>query len=765
MKTLLLFLLACCLFSGGLMAQTLKGKVTGENGEPVPHAAIYIREQMQGIAADDRGEFQTTLPQGEYTLEISSLGFDNQLYNVSNVNEVTTINIRMKQKSYALPEVIVTNKKEDPAYGMMRKAIAKAPYYLHQVKSSRFETYTKESVKINKMPALIGNMKIEETGKRIRDYSNKLYVVEVQQEISYLAPNTYDVNTIAYSSTAPKDIYDAESADMEIATENIYAPKINEWISPLAPDALTYYNFKYEDVEQQGNIWVNKIKVTPKKKNPILFSGWIYIADKTWHVMHVDLTGSMFGATQHIKVNYNEVKPLAFLPTSYDLNMDIDVMGIEVNVKHYSSLRYNNLELDGRLDAVAGGLLSGDGAGQADPGTVKVTGIMPKEPTPKQQKAQRQLEDIVAKEKLNNRDAYKMAKLMQDIAGPKDTVQDRKSLEIREIENNIKTTIDSMAKNRDSKYWSIVRDLPLREEEVQSYERVADEPDIQQNGENRITVSMNPGGSGKAGYLFGREINMRKNVRMKYGGLLGIVPEYNFVDGFWLGQRLTFDFRNIGRSRSLKISPSAYYVTARKTVNWNLETVYGYAPMHNGSLRITGGDMTADYNGALGNSRTINSLASILFAENRMKFYRRQFVEAHNSIDLANGLVLQTDISYEKRHSLSNNVSFSIFGDDPFPNSPFPVFEPEPTHTAAIASIRLLYTPRFYYRISDGRKIYEKSSFPTFGIHYRKAFPVFGGDHAASFDMLEAMIRQRITLNLFDNINYYINAGLFLSSK
>ena len=753
MKAFVFFLLAFSLFSGGIAAQTLNGRIVNKTGEPVPHAAIYIRERTQGIAADDRGEFQTTLPSGNYTLEISSLGFEKQIYPVTVDKDFTTIIVQMEAKAYMLPDVIVTNSKEDPAYAIMRKAIAKAPYYLHYVKSSRSEMYTKESVKVIKIPRLIGNMKVEQTGKRLTDYSNKLYLVEAHREINFSTPNNYDVKAIALSSTAPKEIYDGEQPSM-MTTQSIYAPRIHEWVSPLAPDAFTYYKFRFESISQDDKQWVNKIRIIPQKNNPLLASGWIYIAEGTWHVMYADLTGTMFGITQHVKVNYNEVMPSAFLPTSYDINLDINVMGIEVNVKHYSSLRYMNVEIDNSLEAAAGTLLTNQ--------TVQ-SAVDLKELTSKQQKAQRQLEEIATKENLNNRDAYKMAKLMQDVVEPEVQTQDRKSLEIKEIRNNIHLTIDSMAKHRDSLYWVTVRDLPLREEEIHSYNRAENEPASQSSSANQISVSMRMGGD-KWNYLFGRRIDLGKKVRMNYGGLLGILPEYNFVDGFWLGQRLTFESRDWAHGRSLEFSPSAYYTTARRTVNWKAEALYRYAPIRNGELRVAGGDLTADFNGISGNSRIINSLASLLLAENRIKFYHKQFVEVGNRIDLANGLVLHTGLSYEKRNSLSNNTSFNIFGNIPYSNHP-DLYYPEPAHTATTASLQLMYTPQHYYRKEGGRKFYVRSAWPTFSVHYRKAVPVFGGDNSASFDFLEAGIRQRISLNLFDNFHYQVNAGLFLSSS
>ena len=295
MKACILFLFVFSLFSGSLDAQMLRGKIVTGNGEAVPYAAIYIRERTQGIAADDRGEFQTTLPQGAYTLEISSMGFEKQLYPVM-VDTDTTIQIQMQAMVYTLPEVVVTNSKEDPAYAIMRKAIAKAPYYLHYVKSFQAEMYTKESVKVIKIPRLVGNMKVEQTGKRLMDYSDKLYLVEAHREIDFSTPNIYNIKEIAISSTAPKEIYGGSPSLM--TTTSIYAPRIHEWVSPLAPDAFTYYRYKFESISEDGELWVNKIRFIPQKKNHLLAEGWIYIVEGTWHVMHADLIGTMFGITQ-----------------------------------------------------------------------------------------------------------------------------------------------------------------------------------------------------------------------------------------------------------------------------------------------------------------------------------------------------------------------------------------------------------------------------------------------------------------------------------
>ena len=72
---------------------------------------------------------------------------------------------------------------------------------------------------------------------------------------------------------------------------------------------------------------VNKIRVQPKKKNPKLVTGWLYIIEHSWNVQSADLSATELGVTVRFTATYNEVKPYAYLPTSYDIDMDIDAMG------------------------------------------------------------------------------------------------------------------------------------------------------------------------------------------------------------------------------------------------------------------------------------------------------------------------------------------------------------------------------------------------------------------------------------------------------
>lgn len=694
---------------------------------------------------DDRGEFQTTLKEGTYTCDFSSLGYERKVLPVTIDKPVISLSVELEKKVYTIKEVVVSAKREDPAYTIMRKAIGMAPFYLHQVETYEAEVYMKGTVKVDKLPRLL---KTRINNQELKNITDKLFLVETQTLIKFKAPNNYEENILAFSTTVPFDM--EASNPMDIMTMSIYDPDMWGRVSPLSPGAFSYYKFTFEGMTAEGDHLINKIKVQPKKKNNKLVSGWLYIIENSWNVYSADLTGTALGVTVRFMANYHEVKPLAFLPTAYDIKMKVDVMGVKADGKFNASMQYLNATLNKEQTIVS--------RQEAAPKPV----ITSKPLTKKQQKAQEKLEKLAEKDELSNRDAYKMSKLMQEVTEPEEVRARRDSLELLPTDANIKVTVDSLAKRRDSLYWADIRDLPLRQEEVESY-RQTDTAKIGRNerGENEITL-FTPG-SDIGRILMGTRFRIKDKYWISYNGLPGIVPEYNFVDGVWLGQRLTFG-ADFSKSKSLSISPSVYYVTARKAVNWQVDGTFSYAPFRNGKLTVSGGNTTADFN-PTGTMRLINSLASLFFAENPIRFYQKKFIEASHRIDVANGLFLRTGFTFEDRNALENNLSYSFFGGKPSPNLPKGHLSPMPDNKATLAKVQVDYTPKLrYWKARDGGKQYSHSTtYPTFSAFYEKGISTGAG--SASFDRLEVAINQLIKLNMFNNIYYTVNAGKFLSSE
>lgn len=717
----------CCLLPMHLFAQLLTGKITDVSGEAIPNATLYIREVALGITADDNGEFQASLKKGSYTCDFSSLGYERKTLPLTIDKAETHLAVAMEKKVYALKEVIISANREDPAYAIMRKAIDMAPFYLHQIEKYESSIYVKGSVKVEKIPRL---MTFGSNGKKLKNLTNKLFLIESQNEVSFTSPNRYEQKVLAFSSTLPADI-DAGQV-MSVMTANIYDPNAFGRISPLAPGAFSYYKFALEGISMEGEHMINKIRVQPKKNNPKLVSGWLYIIENSWNVQSADLSATELGVTIRFTATYNEVIPSAFLPTAYDIDMKVDAMGVKATGKYYSSVQYKTVELSGAAQ-------------------------------PASPKSQEQLNTLAAKEELSNREAYKMAKLMKETTEPEETKKERESLEINPGNANIKVTVDTLAGTRDSTYWETIRKQPLKKDEIVSYQ-VRDSLKTKMETLRSKDSLQNRTPAYWIGKLItGESFPLNKKIQFGYSGLLKACPQYNFVDGFWLGQQFTLR-TNFTESRVLTVSPSLYYTTAGKSINWQIDGSYQYAPMRRGNVSLSGGQTTADYNGESGTLLAINSIASLFFGENPVKFYKKKFIALSNTVELANGLPLTTGISYEKRNALHNRQSYNFFGNTPSSNLPNGQLMPMPDNSAMKVKIRLAYTPQYHYWKHRGKKMYIYSDYPTFSIQYEAGIST-GSKESASFNKLEGNISQTIKISEFDRIGYTVNGGKFLSDK
>ena len=752
---LILFIVTGLLMTAGLSAQTLIGRITDTKGQAIPNATFYIHETTQGIMANEDGEFQVFIKKGDYTCEISSLGYEKKKMTISIPEEGLSTTIVLFEKAYSLREVTVTPGKEDPAYRIMRHVIANAPYHLHQVKSYESDIYLKGNFKVEKLPALIKSQ-IKE--KEVKDMIGKMFVYESQNEVKYSAPDKYEQHVVAVSSSIPKSFNFSDNVPLSMVTNNIYRPSAFSGL--LAPGSFSVYKFQLEDSYNEGETLIHKIRVIPRKKSGSLVSGWIYIVNETWNVQQANLSLSQAGVTSNYNLAYHEVKPGAFLPTAYDMNMKINTMGIKAGGQFYTSIKYNQLETNNNdLLAKAGteDMLLGAMA--------EATASSQKEPSKKQQRVLKKLDELASKDKLTTREAYKMAELVQKTIESDDVKEQKRQLQIRPIDSLITVTRDSLALKQDSSFWKKARTIPLHAEELISYmqsdsiRNVADSLKSVDSLQNRTLSKW------VSGIIFGEKVNLSNNYYIQHGGLLSSCGVYNFIDGFLIGQRIEVGrYFDKDKNRSLSITPAAYYTTARKEIDFAVDGALNYAPMRGGKLFVSTGNTLADYAGNNGTGRFGNTLASILFAGNTAKYYQKKYATISNKIDIANGLALTTGFNYENRNDLDNNTSYNFFNNTPNSNRPHGQTEFMPAHKAYVADITIEYTPLHRYSVWKGKKYYARPNYPTMRLSYKKGFS--GGDEKnSSFDNIEATIQQNIKLGVFNSLHYEVNAGAFLSSE
>jgi TonB-linked SusC/RagA family outer membrane protein len=92
----------------------IKGKVVGPNNEGIPGATIVVKGTTLGTTSDAEGSFSLSVPDGNATLVVSSIGFANQEVAV---NGRTDLTITLQNDVKALSEVVVvgygTQRRED----------------------------------------------------------------------------------------------------------------------------------------------------------------------------------------------------------------------------------------------------------------------------------------------------------------------------------------------------------------------------------------------------------------------------------------------------------------------------------------------------------------------------------------------------------------------------------------------------------------------------------------------------------------------------
>lgn len=139
LKYLWVFILLLISFS---FAYTQNGTVRGDliddtNGETIPFANVLIAELGDGVSTDLDGKFSIDLPAGIYTFNVSYIGYADLSVSGVEVTEgqVTLLNLRLKEESEVLDEVVVTAKAIRTTEAALMTIQKKAPGLLDGISS------------------------------------------------------------------------------------------------------------------------------------------------------------------------------------------------------------------------------------------------------------------------------------------------------------------------------------------------------------------------------------------------------------------------------------------------------------------------------------------------------------------------------------------------------------------------------------------------------------------------------------------------------
>jgi hypothetical protein len=765
-------------------AQTLKGKITNQSGDPIQYSTVYIQELKQGTTSNTKGDYEIRLPAGKYTVIYQSLGFAPVFIDIVLPDKIITKNVTLPIQYYEIPEVRITASGEDPAYIIMRKVIGLAPYYLNNVSYYKADVYLKGNLTINKIPRILKkSFKIEgsnqgtsisaggksESKERIIK-EGESFLMESFNEMEFTAPDKYVQKVISYNSTFPEQ--GNEISPMDFIQASFYQPVLADMaISPLSPQAFSHYNFKYLGASLQGNFTINKIQVIPKRKSQQLFEGTIYIIEDLWCLHSVDLTNENLVGKIRIQQLYIPVQDGIWMPVSHKFEINIGIVGFKADAGYGSSIKYvevkPNLSLR-KPESIATNYIGKPSPGQSGKDTIV-------------SKNQENINKILQKDKLSNRDMIKLSRLVSKESEKALPDSTRKNLEVREHTTHI---IEKEATKRDSAYWAEIRPIPLSEVEMKSI-RLRDSINAESSLKDFKTDTVPGVGKKKKSKFFttlkdigsGHTWSDTSGFSFTFGGLIDLQKlSFNTVDGFVYGTDLRFT-KKWKNNSSFSIYPDIRWAFSREKLLWRINGNYDFNRMSQKQLFFRTGITSRDISNGGSINTLLNSSFSLFLKKNYLKLYETRFIAIGYRSEIVNGLTIELTSGYEERRVLDNTTGFSFIKSskaysDNIPDNSYLLTGSNPINSLrnqrhADFVTNVTFTPRQRYSIYKDRKVPRGSDWPTFNFTWKHGINDFPEmvNRYKHYDMLRFEVSKNSDVGAFSEFRWRVRTGGFLNNS
>jgi len=358
-------------------AQVLSGYVYNDENDPIPLVNIYVRQLETGTATDLEGKYFLNLVAGEYDLVFSAIGYETKNLNLIVEDDDLIKDVQLVASDLELNEIVVKAGRRDPAYEIIQKAVDHRKKFLSQIESYKCEVYVKATEvseeeeqkkrekeekkkkakrKKEKDEAALEKDPFEEA-ERLKEEReaelSKLNMVEMQVTLNYEAPNNYKEERTAYKLYGKKHglmVPQFSETDFNFYENLVTLEDISEVpiISPISRTAILSYKYKLEEIMEEAEQTVYKIKVIPRKKGNSTCKGYIYINEGIWNINRFDFSfykgGLKFHDEFQLKQDYTQIEDSIWVPARQELVYATKVS--KKNFKGNTLLYYTDYEKD-----------------------------------------------------------------------------------------------------------------------------------------------------------------------------------------------------------------------------------------------------------------------------------------------------------------------------------------------------------------------------------------------------------------------------------
>lgn len=332
LKQLILVVLA--LFSTWITdAQTVISGIIKDAAtqQPLSFVSVYFKGD-KGVVSSENGTYTLSTTNTKLTKIEFSYGGYNVVSKLITPGKQTTLNINLEQQ--AMVEVIVkTNKrakysnKDNPAVELIRKVIDnKSSNRLNSYDFVQYQQYEKILLSLtNKPEKLMKNKLLKnyqfvlENGDTSKIAGKTLLPVYLEEHLAdkYYSKNPGREKSIALGQKKVNfgEYIDNDGvskyinrlyADIDVYDNNITI-LTNQFLSPIAEMAPTFYRFYIRDTVELDGIQLVKLYFTPRNTNDLLFRGVMFITlDGNYAVQKINMTISKnanLNFTRELRIN------------------------------------------------------------------------------------------------------------------------------------------------------------------------------------------------------------------------------------------------------------------------------------------------------------------------------------------------------------------------------------------------------------------------------------------------------------------------------
>lgn len=746
-----LVLLIAMLFSIPSLAQTggVHGHIADEQGNPLSFATIFVKQIGTGTTANIEGFYEIHLNPGRYELVFQHLGRKTEVRVIDVNSRFESLDITLVAQEILLQSVTVNADDEDPAYTIMRKAIAKANYHRNVLDSYSARVYIKGAGKLKDYPWL-AKKALEKEGIK----KDRVFVSESVSEIKFTRPNKFEEKVISIRS----DGKDNNTSPNGYIFGSFYEPEIAGTISPLSPKAFSYYRFEYMGTFKDRDYEVSRIRVVPRSKGDNVVDGMIFIVENDWSIHSLDIHTIKLGVHIYIKSICGPIDGKVWLPVSHQFKVDGKIFGFEFEYNYLASVSNYKIALNPKI-------------------YVEEMQVIDEK---KDEQLAKEIEKTQKQIQKKNKGSDKSTELKERLASGEEITrkelktlvkeyekEERKEQKDPEVLSEVNFTIDSAAYKKDSLYWADVRPIPLTHDEVKGYQQSDSIAAVERaKSEGDTLKASKHKGFQPWDILIGDHYRIGKHSNFQIDFPMG---GFNTVEGFNVVYRVAYGmvFQDTNRTR-LTIRPVARYAFSREKLSGYLNVSLRNK---NYRLDVNGGQYVTQFNSEVPILPLVNTFTTLFLEKNLMKIYERDFVDVRYRRRINPFLSISSNWSWSDRSELFNESDFKLIdrkGIEGYtPNRPANESLEDtgfPSHQALVGSIGVAARPWLKFRIRNGSRREIQSSSPTFSLDYRKGFhQVLESD--IDFDQLELGVKHEFRLGAKGSVDFWLRGGMFFNNN